>query len=71
MSKYHENQGTREEIDRILKKNAKRQANLGIEETEEMEQAKKQAEIDWANDCLDIEALDPEFWSTIEPQEDF
>ena len=56
--KYYENQGTREAIDRYLKRNATRQANLGIDSTpEEIEKAAKA----WTNDLIEIAKLDNEF----------
>jgi len=67
MSLYHTNIGIREEIDRILKGNAKRQANLGTESTDdELWRAKKL----WDADLLTIGTLDPEFWGVIYEQED-
>jgi uncharacterized protein (DUF2164 family) len=56
--KYYDNQGTREAIDRYLKRNATRQANLGIDSTkEEIEEAAKA----WTNDLIEIAKLDNEF----------
>ena len=56
--KYYENQGTREAIDRYLKRNASRQANLGTDSTkEEIEEAAKA----WTNDLIEIAKLDTEF----------
>ena len=55
---YRENQGVREEIDRYLKKNATRQANLGRSSTKEERSA---ADADWESDLLEIEKLDSEF----------
>jgi hypothetical protein len=66
MSLYHSNQGIREEIDRILKSNAKRQSNLGTESTEdEIFRARKL----WANDLIEISKLDSEFAKVLEPNE--
>ena len=55
---YRENEGVREEIDRYLKKNASRQANLGRSSTKEERLA---ADSAWETDLLEIEKLDPEF----------
>ena len=55
---YRENQGIREEIDRYLKKNAARQANLGMSSTKEERSAADRA---WENDLIEIAKLDPEF----------
>ena len=56
--KYYDNQGTREAIDRYLKRNANRQANLGTDSTkEEIEEAAKA----WTNDLIEIAKLDTEF----------
>lgn len=67
MSAYHENQGIREAIDRLLKKNAARQANLGLDSTEdEMYRAAKL----WENDLVEIAKLDPEFAESLHVQND-
>jgi hypothetical protein len=55
---YHKNQGIREAIDRYLKKNASRQANLGMESTTE---ERNQAAKAWENDLMEIAKLDHEF----------
>ena len=66
MSLYHTNIGIREEIDRILKGNAKRQANLGMESTDdELWRAKKL----WESDLLKIAALDNEIAEVLSAQE--
>lgn len=65
MSRYHDNQGVRDEIDRILKRNAKRQANLGTESTEQEREQAKQA---WASDLIEIAKLDKDFAEVLEPQ---
>ena len=66
MSLYHTNLGIREEIDRLLKRNAKRQANLGTESTDdERFRAKKL----WDADLIEISRLDLEFARVLEPQE--
>ena len=67
MSLYHENQGIREAIDRILKRNAARQANLGIESTDG---EKYRAAKLWNHDLMEIGKLDAEFWAVINEQED-
>lgn len=65
MSRYHDNKGVRDEIDRILKRNAKRQANLGTESTE---QEREQAKQDWASDLIEIAKFDKDFAKVLEPQ---
>jgi len=55
---YYTNQGIREAIDRYLKKNASRQANLGMESTTE---ERAQAAKEWENDLMEIAKLDNEF----------
>lgn len=67
MSAYHQNQGIRESIDRILKRNAKRQANLGLESTDE---EKYRAVKLWTSDLMEIAKLDAEFAQTLHPQND-
>lgn len=65
MGKYHENEGVRFEIDRLLQRNAKRQANLGMDSTyEERMMAVKL----WKHDLEEIAKLDPEFVEILEPQ---
>ena len=67
MSLYHTNQGIRESIDLILKRNATRQANQGTDTTDE--QRFRDAKL-WGHDLMEIGKLDPEFWSIIQEQED-
>ncbi len=67
MSAYHENQGVREEIDRLLKRNAKRQANLGIESTED--EIFRAAKL-WEDDLIQIAKLDPQFAESVHSQND-
>ncbi len=55
---YRQNAGIKEEIDRYLKKNASRQAALGVSSTNE---EKAEADRLWQMDLLEIEKLDPEF----------
>lgn len=64
---YRENQGVREEIDRYLKKNAARQANLGKESTKDERLA---ADRLWETDLLEIEKLDPEFAKAVHAESD-
>ena len=64
---YRENQGVREEIDRYLKKNASRQANLGMSSTKE---ERLEADAAWETDLLEIEKLDPEFAKAVHAQTD-
>lgn len=67
MSAYHTNQGIREAIDRLLKKNAARQANLGLDSTDdEMYRAAKL----WENDLMEIAKLDAEFAESLHVQND-
>ncbi len=66
MSKYHENLGIREEVDRLLKRNAARQANLGIDSTED--ELFRAAKL-WENDLVEIAKLDPEFAEVLHAQE--
>lgn len=58
MSLYKTNQGIRELIDAYLKRNASRQANLGMSSTKE-----ERAEADrlWQMDLIEISKLDSEF----------
>lgn len=64
---YRENQGVREEIDRYLKRNAARQANLGMSSTQEERLA---ADSAWESDLLEIEKLDPEFAKAVHAESD-
>lgn len=64
---YRENQGVREEIDRYLKKNAARQANLGVSSTKEERLA---ADAAWESDLLEIEKLDPQFAKAVHAESD-
>ncbi len=64
---YHENQGVREEIDRYLRRNASRQANLGVTSTRE---ERAEADAAWERDLLEIEKLDPEFAKVVHAQTD-
>lgn len=64
---YRENQGIREEIDRYLKKNAARQANLGRSSTKE---ERLEADAAWETDLLEIEKLDPDFAKVVHAQTD-
>lgn len=67
MSKYHDNKGIREEIDRLLKRNARRQANLGLDSTEE---EKLRAAKLWEDDLIEIAKLDPQFAESLHAQTD-
>ena len=64
---YRENQGIREEIDRYLKKNAARQANLGMSSTKE---ERLEADAAWETDLLEIEKLDPQFAKAVHAESD-
>jgi hypothetical protein len=64
---YHENQGVREEIDRYLRRNASRQANLGRSSTKEERLAADRA---WESDLLEIEKLDSDFAKSVHAQTD-
>jgi hypothetical protein len=64
---YRENQGIREEIDRYLKKNAARQANLGRSSTKE---ERLEADAAWETDLLEIEKLDPQFAKAVHAESD-
>ena len=66
MSAYHENKGIREEVDRLLKRNAKRQSNLGLESTED--ELLRAAKL-WENDLIEIAKLDPQFAEVLHAQE--
>jgi hypothetical protein len=67
MSLYHTNEGIREAIDLILKRNASRQANQGTDTSDE--QRFRDAKL-WTHDLMEIGKLDPEFWAVIKEQED-
>ena len=64
---YYENAGIKEEIDRYLRKNASRQANLGKSSTVE---ERNEASAAWERDLLHIEKLDPEFAQAVHAQTD-
>lgn len=66
MSAYHKNQGVREAIDRLLKKNAARQANLGVDSTED--ELYRAAKL-WENDLIEIAKLDKEFAESLHAQD--
>ena len=66
MSAYHTNNGVREEIDRLLKKNAKRQANLGTDSTED--EIYRAAKL-WENDLIEIAKLDKDFADSLHAQD--
>jgi uncharacterized protein (DUF2164 family) len=66
MSAYHDNQGIREAIDRILKRNAKRQANQGLETTDEQ---KERDAREWSNDLMQIAKLDKDFADSLHVEE--
>jgi hypothetical protein len=62
---YNENPITREAIDKLLKKNASIQANLGTDSTEvELFEAK----IKWAEILREIRSLDAEFADVVQAQ---
>jgi hypothetical protein len=62
---YKENPITRDAIDKLLKKNASIQANLGTDSTEvELFEAK----IQWAEILRQIRSLDPEFADVVQAQ---
>jgi len=62
---YKENPITREAIDKLLKKNASIQANLGTDSTEvELFEAK----IKWAEILREIRSLDAEFADVVQAQ---
>jgi len=65
-SPYYTNEGVREEIDRLLKGNARRQANLGLESTDE---ERLRAVKLWNNDLIEIAKLDPELAQTLNAQD--
>ena len=62
---YRSNPITREAIDKLLKRNASIQANLGTDSTE---MDRFQAKIQWAEILRDIRKLDPEFAEAVSPQ---
>jgi len=62
---YRSNPITREAIDKLLKKNASIQANLGTDSTE---MDRFQAKIQWAEILRDIRKLDTEFAEAVSPQ---
>ena len=62
---YKDNPITREEINKLLKKNASIQANLGTDSTE---MDRFQAKIQWAEILRDIRKLDAEFAEMVQPQ---
>ena len=62
---YNENPITSKAIDKLLKKNASIQANLGTDSTEvELFEAK----IKWAEKLREIRSLDPEFADVVQAQ---
>jgi hypothetical protein len=62
---YKENPITREAIDKLLKKNASIQSNLGTDSTEvELFEAK----IKWAEILREIRSLDAEFADVVQAQ---
>ena len=62
---YKENPITRDAIDKLLKKNASIQANLGTDSTEvELFEAK----IKWAEILREIRSLDAEFADVVQAQ---
>lgn len=67
MSAYQNNKGIREEIDRLLKRNARRQANLGLDSTDE---EKLRAAKLWEDDLIEIAKLDPQFAESLHAQTD-
>jgi len=62
---YKDNPITREAINKLLKKNASIQANLGTDSTE---MDRFQAKIQWAEILRDIRKLDAEFAEMVQPQ---
>lgn len=62
---YRTNPITREAIDKLLKRNASIQANLGTDSTE---MDRFQAKIQWAEILRDIRKLDAEFAEAVSPQ---
>lgn len=62
---YQTNPITREAIDKLLKRNASIQANLGTDSTE---LERFEAKIKWTEILRDIRKLDAEFAEAVEPQ---
>tara|TARA_R100000951_G_scaffold114965_1_gene121556 strand:- start:2273 stop:2479 length:207 start_codon:yes stop_codon:yes gene_type:complete len=68
MSPYYTNELIRELIDGFLKKNAKLQASLGTDSTDEQ---KFRVKMVWETDLLlEIYKLDPEFAEKLHAQDD-
>jgi hypothetical protein len=67
MSAYHDNEDVRIRIDKRLKANAARQANLGLDSTED--ELYRAAKL-WENDLVEIAKLDPEFAYSLHAQTD-
>jgi tRNA A37 N6-isopentenylltransferase MiaA len=68
MSRYKTDPEARKEIDSLLESNAKTQAALGTENTEQMAYAKELAKEYWSALHERIKAIDPEFAAIVEPQ---
>ena len=66
MSAYHDDQVIRSEIDVYLRRNARRQSNLGLDSTT---QERLAASREWHKDVKEIRKLDPEFARVVEAQE--
>ena len=62
---YHTNPITREAIDKLLKKNASNQANLGIESTD---LERFETKVKWAELLREIRSLDAEFADIVQAQ---
>jgi hypothetical protein len=62
---YDTNPITREAIDKLLKKNASNQANLGTESTD---LERFETKVKWAELLREIRTLDPEFAEMVQPQ---
>jgi hypothetical protein len=62
---YDTNPITREAIDKLLKKNASNQANLGTESTD---LERFETKVKWAELLREIRSLDPEFAEMVQPQ---
>ena len=62
---YNENPLTREAIDKLLKKNASNQANLGIESTD---LERFETKVKWAELLREIRSLDAEFADIVQAQ---
>jgi hypothetical protein len=62
---YHTNPITREAIDKLLKKNALNQANLGTESTD---LERFETKIKWAELLREIRSLDAEFADIVQAQ---